>query len=141
LVNAIWQVRRENRRDLRSDVARLLEHEDPIVREEAISLLFVRWEEKGLRSQLMGLIRFDPDFGVRSRAAGALALLSNQATRREDIRVLSAVVLNREEDQEVRRACYEALYRVTNRRGVALSDETNLDEDIDLTWVRELHTS
>lgn len=137
LVNAIWEVRRANRRDLKGEVAQLLEHDSPIVREEAISLLFVRWAERELRPQLVELIRSDPDPGVRSRAAGALAILSDEATRNEDGDVLRAIVLNRREESSVRQASYEALYRITFGTSTTLKDDVDLDNDVDLRWVRE----
>lgn len=135
LINAIWAVRRAGRRDFQPDIVRLLNHEDPTVREEAISLLFVKWADQSLRERLVDLVRSDPDFGVRSRAAGALALLSNASSRRDDCEILRSIVLDRREDSIVRKASYEALYRIIHGKPLVLSDNVDLDEDVDLDWV------
>lgn len=138
LIDAIWAVRRLGRKDLETEVLKLLDHEDPTVREEAISLLFVKWQAVSRRDRLMDALCSDPDFGVRSRAAGALALTSNSSTRRRDCRILCSIVLNREDDPDVRKACYEALHRLARREAVMLQDDVDIDEDIDLGWVAAL---
>lgn len=138
LVDAIWAARRAARRDLQPDVVRLLDHEDPTVREEALSLLFVKWADLSERERLVQLTRSDPDPGVRSRAAGALGITSSQRSRSADIAVLRGVLLDRGEEDLVRRACYEALCHIAQGRPQPLRDSVDLDEDLDLTWVRDL---
>jgi HEAT repeat protein len=138
LIDAIWAVRRTGRRDLQPDVVRLLEHDDPTVREEAISLLFVKWADHSLRELLISLLISDPDFGVRSRAAGALALTSTERTRKSDSVLLSKIILDRESEPLVRKAAYEALYRIMNDKELFLADDVDLDEDVSLDWVKEI---
>lgn len=135
LVGAIWEARRGDRQDLLPDVARLLDHPSPVVREEVISLIFVKWQVTSLRPKLRDATRSDPDFGVRSRAAGALALLTDDASRTVDCKVLRDIILNRAEEHDVRRACYEALARIRYGKPQILGDEVDLDEDVDLSWV------
>ena len=137
LIDALWAVRRSGRKELEAEVLRLLHHEDPIVREEAISLLFVKWQAASQRDRLVDALRSDSDFGVRSRAAWALALTCDSNTRQSDCGILCSIVLNREEDAEVRKACYEALHRVVRREDVMLEDDLDIDEDIDLKWVTD----
>ena len=138
LIDAIWEVRRGNRKELRADVVRLLEHGDPIVREEALSLLFVKWAEKALRERLLDLLASDPDFGVRSRAAGALGALSDKGTSREDVAVLQKIVLDRADDPLVRKAAYESLHMIVRGQSILLDDDIDLDEEVDLEWIKQL---
>jgi HEAT repeat protein len=136
LVNAIWAARREERRDLQPAIVQLLDHDDPTVREEAVSLLFVKWADRSLRQRLISLMRSDPDFGVRARAAGALGLTSDDRSRRHDCEVLRQIVLDREDDPVVRKACYEALQAMIHGKAMLLDDDVDLDEDVDLEWVK-----
>jgi HEAT repeat protein len=138
LVDAIWEARRTNRRDLCAQVVGLLNHESPTVREEALSLLFEKWKEEMLRERLLELLRLDADFGVRARAANALAALSSETTRRADLEMLSRLILNRREDAIVRKSAYEALHRLAYGKVFLLDDDTDLDEDCDLDWVRAI---
>jgi len=138
LIDAIWQSRRADRRDLLPDLVRLLEHENANVREEVVSLLFVKWKEQTLRARLLQLLQSDSDFGVRSRAAGALALSSTEDTRTADVDALRTIVLDRQDDPIVRKAAYEALYRVMNDKPLTLDDDIDIDEDVDLGWVGQL---
>jgi HEAT repeat protein len=138
LIDAIWAVRRAGRRDLEPEVVRLLDHDDPTVREEALSLLFVKWADSSLRERLVGLVGSDPDCGVRSRAAGALALTSTQQTRKSDSKLLGTIILDREEEPFVRKAAYEALHHITHGKPLLLADDVDLDEDVSLDWVREV---
>ncbi len=137
LVNAIWEARRAGRTDLRPEIVGLLDHEDPTVREEAISLLFVKWSDTSVRDRLTELLRCDPDFGVRSRAASAIALTSDEGTRQSDCLALRGVVLDKHDDAMVRKASYEALFRIVHGHATTLADDDDLDEDIELDWVRE----
>jgi HEAT repeat protein len=136
LIDAIWEVRRGERRDLFDGVAALLDHEDAIVREEAMGLLFVKWGDTSLRERLMELIRSDPDFGVRSQAALALAATSRPQSKSDDVQLLRSIVLNRSEDPNVRVTAYEALYQMVNGKFISLDDDTDIDEDVDLDWLR-----
>jgi hypothetical protein len=136
LVDAIWAVRRAERRDLQPEIVRLLDHTDSTVREEAVSLLFVKWADRSLRSRLLDLIRSDPDFGVRARAAGALAVTSDDQSSSGDRAVLCHVILNRTDDPVVRKAAYEALHRIVRGKSMILDDDVDIDEDLDLEWVK-----
>lgn len=137
LINAIWSARRSEGRHLIPELVILLDHSDPNVREEALSLLFVKWEARQYRKRLAHMVLNDEDANVRARAAGALALMSNSTTRRDDIATLRDVVLDGHEEEHVRKASYEGLLELTGRHGM-LDDDVDLDEDIDLDWVRAL---
>jgi HEAT repeat protein len=137
LINAIWAVRRSGDRNHMPEILSLLDHSDPVVREEALSLLFVKWEARQYHDRLVRMIRSDSDTGVRARAAGALALMSNETTRGEDIAILRDAVLDVHDDDNVRKASYEGLLEMIGRPGM-LDDEVDLDEDVDLDWVRAL---
>ena len=137
LINAIWSVRRSGDQHHIPEILSLLDHTDPVVREEALSLLFVKWEARQYHDRLARMVRKDSDAGVRARAAGALALMSNETTRGEDIAILRDAVLDVHEDEIVRKASYEGLLEMIGRPGL-LNDEVDLDEDVELDWVRAL---
>jgi HEAT repeat protein len=136
LIDAIWAARRADRTDLRADLVRLLEHEDPVVREEVVSLLFVRWNDATLRDRLVRLVRADPDFGVRSRAVGALAGLAGSGG--EDAGLIREVLFDPDEDPVVRKSCYEALYRIRHGTMVEVGDEADVEALLAEDWLKEL---
>lgn len=136
LIAAIWAARRDNRRDLSADVLRLLANDDPLVREEVISLIFVAWADRSVRETLKQLLSSDPDYGVRARIAGALGLMSDESSRREDVSILQALVLNQYEHELVRKSAYESLQRIVNAKNQMIGDDVDIDEDLDLDWVR-----
>jgi len=138
LIDAIWTARRADRRDLQPEIVGLLRHEDPNVREEAISLLFVKWADTSQRELLVNLVHSDPDFGVRARAAGAFAVVSNESTRQRDCEVLRAIVLDRGDDPTVRKASYEAIHHILRGAPLSLDDDIDLDEDVDLDWLKQI---
>lgn len=138
LIDAIWATRRADRRDLLPSLIELLGHKEPTVREEAVSLVFVKWKEASERKLLENIIRDDSDEGVRARALGALAIMSEPATRSRDIETLRALVLDRQEAEQVRKAAYEALALLIRHRPSPIDDSTDIDEDLDLEWVRSL---
>lgn len=134
LVDAIWEARRQDRKDLAGDVAELLAHQDPTVRSEAVSLLGAKWEQSWYLPQFSDLLANDPDTGVRSRAALAIGSLSTAFTRARDLQQLKEIVLDQQDDEDVRSAAYEALLRLQGRgREAPLA---RLPDD--LSWVRQL---
>jgi HEAT repeat protein len=137
LIDAIWEARRAGRRDLKPAIAELLEHEDSTVREEALSLLFVKWRDSTLSDKLLQMIESDPDFGVRARAAGALVQLDDNDSRQLAKSILSGIVLDREDDPIVRKAAYEALHEIVKGRAVVVADDIDLDQEVDMTWVHD----
>jgi len=137
LIDAIWEVRRSERRDLRADLLKLLTHQNPTVREEVLSVLFVKWKDVSLRARLLDVLRRDPDFGVRSRAVGALGAISSETTRDADRALLAGLIMNRTEDHTVRKASYETLYRLTFSKPCHLNDDVDMDEDLNLDWVTQ----
>lgn len=138
LVDAIWAARRAERRDLVPAILGLLEHDVPAVREEVISLVFAKWRESSERPVLEKTIRCDADAGVRARAIGALATMSEPSTRASDIATLRDLVLSGHEEEQVRKAAYEGLALLVRNDPSPIDDATDLDEDLDLDWVRSL---
>lgn len=117
LIDALFEARRSNRIDLAPQVGRLLAHDAPMVREEAISLLATKWALTEWRTDILELLKSDPDFGVRSRAASGLANLSSSSTRHEDLAVLVGVVRNVREETVVRQSCLESIAALTGQKG------------------------
>jgi HEAT repeat protein len=125
LVDALYAARREDRRDLRGQVELLLRHGDPIVREEALSLLLVKWGVADLRSAARDLLLGDPDSGVRARAAFALAAVSEGAARHEVAQLLADVYLANADSAPVRRACFEGLSFLAGQPRLVELDDTD----------------
>jgi HEAT repeat protein len=125
LINAIYEARRQNRRDLRPQLEQLLKHEEPMVREEALSLLATKWGIKSLHPQARHLLQHDEDFGVRARAAIAMASLSSPETRQGDAHLLAGVFNNQDVRPEVKLACFEALTLMAGRPRVVELDDTS----------------
>jgi len=142
LVDAIWAAFRAGRTDLHQQVALLLHHDDPVVREEAISLLLIKWKDARYRATALNVLDHDEDFGVRGQAALGLALISTAATRGDDLSILAQVLRNPEEDTETRRAAYEALLILDRREDFPSSTKGfDPDRDVDWKWLSTLETS
>jgi hypothetical protein len=84
------------------------------------------------------VLREDTDPGVRASAVGALAILSEPASRQRDIAMLRDVVLDRREAEEIRKAAYEGLTMLLHGHTSLIDDATDLDEDMDIDWVKSL---
>lgn len=137
LVDAIWEARRNDRRDLLIQILRLLSHPSPTVREEAASLLFLKWRDRTNRQRLITMATSDGDPGVRARAAGIISLTATQNIAGE-LDILRDIVLNRQEDDVVRKIAYEGLVRLVKGDFIVLDDELDIDEDLDLEWVHRI---
>jgi hypothetical protein len=128
LIDAIFAVRRQDRRDLQTQIERLLDHAEPIVREEALALLLTRWKTRSLRPTARRLLLKDRDAGVRARAALGLASISTPDTRREDAQLLAEVFDELGVPPQLRCACVEALALMAGRpRLVELDDASRSD--------------
>lgn len=125
LVDAIYQARREDRRDLQGHIELLLDHGEPIVREEALSLLLVKWGIGALRGKASAALRHDEDFGVRARAAIGLASVTTRHTRREDAALLESVFNEDGVRPELKQACFEALSLMAGRPTYVELDDTD----------------
>lgn len=125
LIDAIYEVRRSNRRDLRDQIERLLEHDEPMVREEALSLLLTKWGISTLRSKGRQLLQSDKDFGVRAHAAIGLASVADASTRRDDAALLAAVFNEAGVQPELKCACFEALSLLVGRPTLVELDDTD----------------
>lgn len=104
LIQNLGRAEREERNDLRDFVANLTEHEDPLVREQALSLLLFKWKDAASRWRAVRALENDLDFGVRGQAAFALIGVSSETTRREDTRLLLQRFLDEEEALDTRRS-------------------------------------
>ena len=123
LIDALYQARRDNRRDLSGVAAALLDHDDAIVREEAISLLLTKWEVHELRHRVQRMLLDDEDAGVRARAALGLASIATPQTRQEDAALLADVFREPASTFELQCACVEALSLMVGRPFVAERDD------------------
>jgi len=119
-------------------VANLLDHEDPVVREEALSLLLVKWKQHDYRPKAVAAIREDVDFGVRATAAYGIVSVSTAKSRQEDTRLLLFLLSDEDEELGVRQAAYESLLIMFGRRDFPSGKGMNLQSDVDWEWVRSL---
>jgi hypothetical protein len=139
LIDAIWQAFRDDRRDLQEAIAQLTEHEDPLVREEAIGLLLTKWRVISERRRAVEALPRDPDFGVRAAAAYGLAAVSTVATKQADVCLLLERLLTPSEMPNTKQASYEALLIMFGRRDFPSATRgIELERDVDWPWVRQL---
>ncbi len=138
IVNAIWKARRENEFTRVHAFLRLLCHDDPTVREEVISLVFVKWKAAEWRSELVKAISGDPDIGVRARAAAALAVISQDSTRNDDVNILKSLALNESNDELLRKMAYEALVLIATGTSLTMRETESMSAHANLQWVRSL---
>lgn len=128
LIDALYEARRADRRDLEAEVVQLLNHEEPIVREEAVSLLMSKWKTSRLAEVARELLRSDPDYGVRARAAIGLASISGGSNRKTDAALLASVFGDANSTQELKRACFEALSLMAGRPTYVELDDTDMSQ-------------
>lgn len=91
------------------DVARLLEHENPIVRYTAIGVLAYRWEMRDYREKLVAMLANDPDADVSHTAASALGWLLRGSRDAAATELLLKKIRSDDENKVVREMAYGAL--------------------------------
>lgn len=123
LIDALYEARREERRDLVEAVAVLMDHDDPIVREEAVSLLITTWQVKEFRDITRRMLRYDPDEGVRARAALGLATIATVQSRMDDAMLLAGVYSEPAASHVLQLACLEALSLMVGHPIIAEQDD------------------
>ena len=125
MIDAIYAARRETRTDLRDQVVLLLDHEEPIVRSEALGLLTTTWKIRDLRPRVRKVLATDEDSGVRARAAIGLASLASDETRKDDAEFLAKLFQDKRLDSVVRVACFEAISLLAGIPGIFELDDTD----------------
>lgn len=135
IVDYLWSLRRRGKAEEVEHVIALLDHANPTVREEAVSLLG-HWKEPAYREYVLRLVQTDPDPGVRSRSAIAIPRLSVPATRAKDLDELRTIVLDEGEVQEVRLAALQALRLLYGVKPGAFRGNSDISASLD--WVRSL---
>jgi hypothetical protein len=90
---------------------KLLEHNDGIVRNNAIVSLGFDLHFTPIVEKLLAMLLDDPDEDCRSSAAGALGNLCHDSNDRKVLKALGTVSLN-DVDQDVRISAYQALLSV-----------------------------
>lgn len=125
--------------DLRDAVRPLVDHADSDIREEAIRKLYVSWDDRDTRDEVVRLFASDPVPEVRRTAAFGVAGTSTDRTRRDDTKVLLKTLHDPAEGLAVRGSAYEALLLMYHRAGFPpVKREIDLKDDVDWTWIREL---
>jgi HEAT repeat protein len=139
LLQALYQLDRKPDPDLRESVAQLLRHDDDDVREEALRILLTRWKDQEFRGYAISALQQDPAASVRSAAAFAIASTSQSGTRAEDIKALVTILLDEDEDLDVRAAAYDALLILHRRPTFPTKKRTfNPAADVDWPWIATL---
>jgi HEAT repeat protein len=115
LVDALYRARRAGDRSGIAQIERLLDHEDPMVREEAISLLLIKWKSRELLPRAIRILDTDKDDGVRAQAAIGLGALGASGAAPSVYLHLAEQARNRAVPDRVRQACAEALSTIAGR--------------------------
>jgi HEAT repeat protein len=115
LIEAMYRLRRAGRRDSQADVTRLLDHDEPMVREEAISLLLTKWKCSELVSKALVMLEHDVDDGVRAQAAIGLGAIATAQPLPGLSQRLAKLALETGVPDRVRQACGEALSTMAGR--------------------------
>ena len=132
LVNAVFAARRGRRLDLLAELEALLDHEDPVVREEVLALLAITWQIADLRGKARHVLEEDCDPGVRARAA-------HGENRLADADYLAAQYRHMGNPDEVRQACFEGLTRLAGRPAIVnLADTSETKVEKLLATIREM---
>jgi HEAT repeats len=145
LLDALYRVGREPVPELRNAIARLLDHDDAEVREEALRILLTRWKDAELRPRAFEVLQSDPEPIVQSAAAVAIAATASDASRAADTRMLLNVLRDEGRDGEVRGAAYDALV-ILHRKHAGSGGwpfptkkrEFDVARDVDWPWVQSL---
>ena len=142
LLQSLYRVEKAPRPELRDALARLLEHDDPDVRGEALRILVTRWKDHAFRGNAAQTLRFDPDPEVRAAAAFALASVSADGDRLEDTQLLLEMLHDEAQEATVRGAAYDALL-VLYRKPEFPTKKRDFDAslDVDWAWVKALEAS
>ena len=139
LVNAVFAARRGRRLDLLAELEALLDHEDPVVREEVLALLAITWQIADLRGKARHVLEEDCDPGVRARAALGVAALAHGENRLADADYLAAQYRHMGNPDEVRQACFEGLTRLAGRPAIVnLADTSETKVEKLLATIREM---
>jgi HEAT repeat protein len=139
LLRALGAVTREQFHELGDAVARLADHHDPDVREEALRIAAVLWKDAAVRPNVVTALRTDSEAAVRSTAAYGLAALSRPETRSQDLRLLLEIVVDEDQDVSVRMSAYDGLLILHRRPSFpSLDRDANPRTDIDWSWIAEL---
>lgn len=120
-------------------IARLLDHEDPDIREEALRILVTRWKDESFRRKAIAMLRFDPGTNVRSAAAYAIAGSSSAGSHWDDTILLVDRLVDSTEEVNVRGAAYDALL-ILHRKPAFPTKMRPFDPqaDVDWEWIEKL---
>lgn len=139
LIEEMGRLRPEDVSSHSMHVLPLLNHPEPDVRSAAISTVFVLWRMNEHRKVAVELMQRDRHEEVRSAAVYAVAAISSEITRREDVRLLLDIVDNEAESAELRRSAYEGLMLLLQRRDFPDALQAfDPVHDVDWQWVEEL---
>lgn len=97
---------RQNYIEAETDVNALLDHDDSIVRYNALATLAYEWGRTPRIDRIRDILLTDPDSDCRRQAAGALGSLFRGQQRRDVLDLLASVVKNSLEDHSVRIFAY-----------------------------------
>lgn len=130
----------DQHRELEHDIAKLLTHNEPILRAKAIGALAGRWHIEKYSKFAERLLSDDPDWVVRRNAAHALSMYAQQdqvseKVRKSILRLLARTVQS-ESDVGVQEAAYEAVLRILQRSASEYFHEVrDFDSQQDVNWV------
>jgi HEAT repeat protein len=115
VIDELYRLRRSGDQSCLPTVRALLDHEEPMVREEALALLVIKWKREELVPSALRMLATDVDDGVRAQAAIALGTLGPAGVKLGLHAHLSAFALSHDVPERVRVACVEALSTLAGR--------------------------
>jgi len=115
LIDALYRARRSGDQAARAHIQKLLDHEEPMVREEVLSLLLTKWKAGDLVPRAIAMLQTDDDEGVRAQAAIGLGALSASGIAPTVYLRLAELARNPHVPDRVRQACAEALTTIAGK--------------------------
>jgi hypothetical protein len=94
------------------DVVALLDHPESQIREIAVRVLTFHWDISRHRDKLIRLLRFDPDYEVKSFTAAGLGFVFRNSHDPVVSQALIKTIRDRDEDPYMRESAYNALVQV-----------------------------
>lgn len=129
----------DQRREFEPDIAKLLVHDEPLLRAKALVALAGRWHIGTYVNLAVRALGDDPDWLVRRNAAHALSMYAQrdqvgERGRTPILRTLARAVQS-DGDPGVQEAAYEAILRVLGRPAEEYFHEArDFDSQQDVDW-------
>ncbi|HXG89051.1 MAG TPA: hypothetical protein VNJ02_12010 [Vicinamibacterales bacterium] len=113
----------QNFLEAEEDVSMLLDHEDPIVRFNALAIIAYEWGRTSRAHRIVAIMRGDVDVDCRRQAAAALGALFRGSREEHVLKELVFTAKNPQEPRDVRASAYVSALDVV---GVSRTRQPNV---------------